>query len=143
MNKIKKYIKKHNQINHGWFLITAIVMVLFLTAVGLTISTLVTLQYQHTKKEAYTQNAGLIAEAGIEQSVYQLNVDNSFTGYASAQTFFNNTTQGKGVYTTSITNNADGNSKTIISIGNLYQTSTSSTPYSTRKIKVTVVGTSS
>lgn len=141
MNKIKKLFI--NNKNNGWFLISAIVMILFLTAVGLTISTLVTLQYQHVKKEAYTQNASLIAEAGIEQSVYELNNNNAFTGYGSPQVFFDNATQGKGVYTTSITNNSDGNSKTIISIGNLYQNDSATSPYSTRKIKVTVVGTSS
>src|SRR5450759_1909859 len=76
----------------GWFLVSAIIMTLFLTAIGLTISAQVALQYQHTKREAYVQNAELVAEAGIEQAVNQLNSNDSFTGYASPQVFFDNTT---------------------------------------------------
>jgi Tfp pilus assembly protein PilX len=125
----------------GWILISALVMITFLTAVGLSISGLVALQYQHTRREMYDQNAQLVAEAGIEQSVRELNTDNTFVGYTSTQTFFNNTTQGIGTFTTAITNNAD-NSKTISSIGNVYLPGTT-TPYITHKVRVIVVGTTS
>lgn len=127
----------------GWFLVSAVVMSLFLTAVGLAIAGLVATQYQHTARETYVQNAQLVAEAGIEQSVHQLNVDDSFGGYTSAQQYFSNATQGKGTYTTTITNNPDGKSKTIVSTGKIYRTTGSSSTYITRKVKATVVGTAS
>jgi hypothetical protein len=127
----------------GWFLVSAVVMILFLTTVGFAIAELVALQYQHTKREAYTQNAELVAEAGIEQSVRQLNTDDSFPGYTTAQQFFSNTTQGRGTFTTSVTDNADGTSKTVVSTGKIYRSSGDTTVYVTRKVRATVVGTAS
>lgn len=127
----------------GWFLVSAIVMILFLTAVGLSIGELVTVQYQHTRREAFTQNAELVAEAGLEQSVHQLNTDDSFAGYTSPQTFFDDSTQGKATFTTTVTTNADGTSKTIVSTGLIYRSDTATTPYITRKVRATVVGTGS
>jgi len=127
----------------GWFLVSAIVMMLFLTAIGLTIASLAAEQYQHTTREAYVQNSELVSEAGIEQSVNQLNSNDSFTGYTSPQVFFDNALQGKGTFTTAVTNNSDGTSKTIISTSNLYRSDTSTSPYVTRKTKVVVVGTGS
>lgn len=126
----------------GWFLVSAVVMIVLLTAVGLSISGLIALQYQHTVHESYAQNAELVAEAGVEQSVDQLNSNSAFTGYSSAQTFFNNTTQGKGTFTTQVTTNSDGNSKTVVSTGLIYRAN-SSTPYLTRKVRATLVGTGS
>lgn len=137
MNKLRKLQEG------GYFLVSTVVIMLFLTAIGLTVAELSTLQYQHTKRQTYTENAQLLAEASIEQSVSQLNTDDSFAGYTTAQTFFNNTTQGKGTFTSTVTDNADGNSKTIIAEGKLYRKSTDATPYVNRKIKAIVVGTSS
>jgi hypothetical protein len=127
----------------GSFLISALVIILFLTAIGVTIGQLTGAQYQHTKRQTFVENAELTAEAGIEQSVHQLNSDDSFTGYASPQTFFNNSTQGKGEFTTTISDNSDGKSKTVLSVGQVYRSASDSSPYITRKVKVTVVGTAS
>lgn len=138
MNKLQ-----HLRQEGGYFLVSAIVMILFLTAVGLSIAELVALQYQHTKRSTFDQNAQLVAEAGVEQSVRQLNIDDTFTGYSSSQQFFNNTVQGKGIFTTTVTTNADGKSKTIVSTGKVYRTSGAATPYLTRKVRATVVGTAS
>lgn len=124
-------------------MVSAIIMTLFLTAIGFSIAELTSLQYQHTKREAFDQNAQLVAEAGIEQSVHELNTDDSFAGYTSPQTFFDNTTQGKGTFATTVTDNADGTSKTIVSTGEVYRSDSVTTPYLTRKVRATVVGTSS
>jgi len=147
-NIIKEFYGSINQSKKGlpedgYFLVSAIVMSLFLTAIGLTIGGLISQQYQHTVRQAYVQNAELVAEAGIEQSVYELNSNNSFAGYTSPQQFFNNSTQGLGSFTSTITTNADGTSKTIISKGNIYHLGNTTTPYLTSKVRVTVVGTGS
>ena len=133
--------RRHDS-QQGWFLVSVVVMTTLLTGLALAIAGLVVLQYQHTVREEFVQNAELVAEAGIEQSVNQLNTSDTFSGYPTAQQFFSNTTQGKGTFTTTITDNAD-KSKTITATGLLYRTSASTTPYVTRKIKVTVVGTAS
>jgi hypothetical protein len=118
-------------------------MMLFLTALGVTIAGVVALQYRHTKRETFAQNAILVSEAGIEQSVHKLNTDNSFSGYASPQQFFNTASQGKGTFTTSVIANDNNKSKTIVSTGKIYRHGGDSKPYLTRKIRATVVGTSS
>lgn len=127
----------------GWILVSAIVMILFLTAVALSISSLASVQYQDTVFHEYSQNASLVAEAGIERSVYELNTNNSFSGYSTPQTFFNNSNQGLGTYTTSVVSGASGNSKIITSTAEVYRSNNTSTPYVKRAIRVTVVGTGS
>lgn len=126
----------------GYFLVTTVVMILFLTVVGLAIASLSTTQYQHVKRQMFEQNAQLVAEAGIERSVHQLNSDDAFGGYISAQQFYDNTTQGRATFTSTITDNPDGKSKTIVSTGVVYKVGHSD-PFLTRKIRATVVGTSS
>ncbi|HEY4963149.1 MAG TPA: hypothetical protein VIH90_00445 [Candidatus Saccharimonadales bacterium] len=146
MNKLIKrllLIEQTDKSQKGWLLVTAIIMILFITSIGFTISAQTAEQYQHTKNGQYQQNASLVAEAGIEQSVDQLNANSSFAGYTTPQTFFNNTTQGRGTFTSSVTTNSDGTSKTIISTANFYKNGNSASPFLTRKIRVTVVGTGS
>ena len=135
------YLEMNKQ-EGGYFLVSAVVMILFLTGVGVAIAALSTAQYQHVKRQVFAENAQLVAEAGIEQSVHQLNTNDSFGGYTTEQQFFDNSTQGRGTYTTTITDNADGKSKTLIATGRVYK-STGGSAYLTRKIKATVVGTSS
>lgn len=127
----------------GWILVSVIVMTLFLTAIGFTIAQLVAAQYAGARMSEYTQNAQLTAEAGIEQTVNELDTNSSFTGYSSLQTFFNNSTQGLGEFTTSVTASSSGKSLTVISIGEVYQNSSATTPYVTRGVKVILVGTTS
>jgi len=131
-----------NKREGGYFLVSAVVMILFLTAIGITIAALTTTQFQHTKRQVFAENAQLVAEAGIEQSVHQLNDNDAFAGYTSSQQFFNNASQGRGTFTTTITDNPDGKSKTLIATGKVYRYG-STTEYIIRKIKATVVGTSS
>ncbi len=136
-------ISANDSEERGWFLVSAVIMILFLTIIGFSIAQLVALQYQHTKRESFDQNAQLVAEAAIEQSVHQLNTDDTFAGYASSQQFFSNGTQGRATFTSTVTTNADGTSKTIVAIGNVYKRSGDATPYLTRKVRATVVGTGS
>ncbi|MGH7142481.1 MAG: hypothetical protein ACREF5_03410, partial [Candidatus Saccharimonadales bacterium] len=82
------------------------------------------------------------AEAGIEESINQLNSNSSFSGYSAAQTFFNDSTQGVGTFTTIISNVSGSNAKTIVSTGTVYRSGGNS-PVATRSVEVTVVGTAS
>lgn len=142
MHRFKKRLAITNDAS-GWVLVSAIVVITFLTALGLTLASYVALQYEHSSYEEYAQNAQLTAEAGIEQSVDELNASSTFTGYSTPQVFFNNSTQGYGVFTTAITSNPDGKSKYIVSYGDVYINSSAANPFVTRSIKVVVVGTQS
>jgi Tfp pilus assembly protein PilX len=132
-----------NKQQQGYFLVAVVIITLFLTTIGLAIAALTSAQYAHTKRQVSTENAQLVTEAAVEQSVQQLNADDTFGGYTTAQQFFSNTSQGKGTFTSTITTNADGKSKKIVAIGKVYRKSTDTTPYITRKIEAIVVGTSS
>lgn len=139
--KQQQAIPKNGQ--EGSFLVAAIVMILFFTAIGVSVGQLAALQYQHTVRGVYAQNAELVAEAGIEQSVEQLNGNDAFAGFSSPQQLFNNTTQGVGTFTSTVTTNADGKSKSITSTGKVYRTANDTSAYITRKIAVIVAGTTS
>jgi hypothetical protein len=130
-----------NRQDGGYFLVTAVIITLLLTAIGLSIASLTSVQYQHVKRSIHTENAQLLAEASIEQSVQELNADESFDGYTTEQEFFDNGSQGRGVFTSTVTDNPDGETKRIVAEGKLYRSSSDTTPYITRKIEANLVGT--
>lgn len=141
MNKtIKKHLKKLDQQNRGIVLITVLLIALLLTFVGVSLVDLVIAQYHRTAKNVFVSNALLVAEAGIDQTIYELNEDNSFTGFATETEFFNNTVQGRGTYQTTITAGTGPNELVISSTGRVYRGGQTTTE-SERKVKVSVVGT--
>lgn len=142
---IKRRRRLHNRqpAEQGMILISMVIVVSVLMIIGLSLMSATTGQYSATGTDLYNANALYTAEAGIEQSIQQLNASDSFSGYASAQTFFNSAAQGKGVFTTTVSANPnDSNGKIITSTGMIYRYNTS-TVVSTRMVKVTVVGTGS
>lgn len=128
----------------GMILVTIILIAGFLTVVGIALMSVTIDKYQVTRKSTYSANAMLVAEAGIEQSIKQLNADDNFTGYTTPQQFFDNTYQGKGLFTTTISSiSGSSNAKAITSTGSVYRNASSTEPISTKIVKVTVVGTQS
>lgn len=125
----------------GVVLIAVLIIIAVLTTVAFSVVGYASQQYRLSNIEVTNDNALQVAEAGIEQSVLQLNQSDSFAGYPTAQQFFNNSTQGTGSFTTVIANTSS-NAKTITSTGNVYQYGTT-TLTSHRKVRVTVVGTGS
>ena len=137
--------KLHNlkQSQSGVVLVTIILLGMILTFVGMSLAEVAVKHYRRTTDKVFDANATLVAEAGIERSVYALNQDNAFTGYDTEQEFFNNSTQGRGTYQTEVTT-GDGNEKLIISTGRVYGIGGRSDEIvSTRKIRVSLVGTTS
>lgn len=130
------------QDNHGIMLITLMIVGLILTFVGLSIASLVLNQYRTTSDAVYIANATLVAEAGIEQTMQQFNSD-SYTGFSTPQTLFNNSQEGIGQFTAAVTSGTGPNEKIIISTGKVYRKNNPSKVISTRSVKVTVVGTES
>jgi hypothetical protein len=127
----------------GLILITIIIVISALMIVGFALISSTTSQYLLTRNNSFAANALLTAEAGVEQSLQQLNNNDGFGGYPTAQQFFNSSSQGRGEYTTTITNSpTDSNAKIITSTGKVYRYNKTS-PVSTRIVKVTAVGTSS
>jgi len=136
-------IKFKNMKNiEGSLLGAVLIAMVALSIIGLSMISLVTNDFQVTTKNVSDANALLVAEAGIEQSLQQLNINDSFAGYTTAQTFFNNPDQGKATFETVVTNTAT-NAKIITSTSKVYRLNSSTKVISTRKVKVTVVGTGS
>ncbi|CAN5119941.1 hypothetical protein BH09PAT3_BH09PAT3_2820 [soil metagenome] len=136
-------IKKQNS-EEGLILVMVMVMISALLIIGLSLMSQTTSQYILTSSTSSTANAMYTAEAGVEQSIQQLNASSTFTGYATDQVFFNTTAQGYGTYKTTITAaSGNPNAKVITSTGKIYKYSNHSTLLSSRTVQVTVVGTTS
>lgn len=136
-------INKFKHDSNGSFLGAVLIIILVLTAVGVSLSQVVVSRYAFTKRNVAVTNALMVAEAGVEQSIQQLNADDSFSGFTTPQVFFNDEIQGRGEYTTTITNAQSGSSKTITATGKVFAATNLSQPISTRVVKVTIVGTES
>lgn len=142
--QLVRNLKKPDNQENGLIMITIVIVTAILMIVGLSLISSATSQYRLTSNNTYATNALLAAEAGVEQSLQQLNDSDSFGGYNTEQQFFNNTTQGKGVYTTTVAASpSDTNAKVITSTGKVYRYNRSSSPVSTKIVKVTTVGTGS
>jgi Tfp pilus assembly protein PilX len=134
INRLKK-----NQ--HGLMIVSILIITAVLTLIGFSITSLTISQYSVSNNKVFSANALMVAEAGVEDAIQQINQDESFSGRATEQEFFNNQTQGRGTYTTTITNSQDGNSKQIIATGKVYRYGRSNIE-SSRLVKVNIVGTS-
>jgi len=128
---------------NGVILASILIISFALIVFGSALASLTISQYNRTVKNVYQMNAIQVAEAGIEQTITQLNLSESFTGYPTDQEFFNDQVQGRGVFQTTVANLGSSNAKTITSTAKLYAYNSSTNPKSTRVIKVTVVGTGS
>jgi hypothetical protein len=120
---------------------TLVFMYLAFTITAISIATLTVDHFARTNRNIYATNALLTSEAGAEQTLNQLNIDSSFGGYSTEQTFFNNSAQGKGTYTTTVTNGSINNEKIITSTGYVYRKPTDTNPEVVRKVRLIVVGT--
>lgn len=124
----------------GSLLVGVLIIAVAFVTVGVAVMSYASSTYTLAVKATDTANATLVAEAGVETSLYQLNADNNFSGYGSEQVFFNDASQGRATYTTTVANTAT-NARTITSTGKLYRYNSTTNPLSVRKVKVTVVGT--
>jgi len=139
---LKSPLRKPNQ--RGMILVSALIISTVLMVIGFTLISAVSGQYRLASDDVYVDNALQAAEAGVEQSVEQLNQNDSFAGYTTPQTLFNNQTQGYGTFVASVTSSPDDtNAKIITSTATTYHYGQTTHPVSTRKVKVTVVGTAS
>lgn len=127
----------------GMILVSVFLVVGALLLIGISLAGYTMSQYTIANRKVSSTNANMVAEAGIEQSMQALNDNDNFAGYNSTQVFFNSKEQGRGVFTTTVENAANSNTKIITATGQVFKYNQSTNPISTRKVKVTVVGTTS
>lgn len=138
MNKLRNLFKQSND-QRGMVLITILVVGMIVTFVGLSLADLTISQYARTSENVYRANATLVAEAGIEETLHRLNADNSFTGFGSEQSFYDDEDRGRATYQTVVSDGPNGE-KILESTGKTYRPN-SEELVSTRSIQVTLVGT--
>lgn len=133
----------HVDDTRGMILVSVLILTSILMIIGFSLLNASSSQLYLANSDVANVNATQVAEAGVEQSVKELNDSDSFTGYTTAQTLFSNQTQGTGSFTVSIANSTDdSNAKIITSVGKVYRYGQTK-PISVKKVRVTVVGTSS
>lgn len=145
VQELKNPLSSKLRVNQkGMILVSVMVIAIALGIIGFALASSVTGQYRLAVSDVYASNALLAAEAGVEQSVEQLNQNDNFGGYPTDQTLFNNKTQGFGKFVTTITASPDdSNAKIITSTGTTYYYGQTTKLVNKRTIRVTVVGTSS
>lgn len=136
---IKKYISLNQK---GTLLGVALIALIVFSTIGAGLIMFTTTQYTTTHRSVFTTNTLLVAEAGIEESIFRLNQDDNFSGSSEPQIFFDNEQQGRGEFESVVEEMEDTNAKTIIATARVYRHGTDDL-VNTRKIKVTVVGTGS
>lgn len=129
--------------DRGSLLVAALLVGMLMIGLGIVLGNMATAQLVRTNRNISSLNALQVAEAGIEKSISQLNVDEMFTGFTTEETFFDNPEQGVGIFTTEIVEGIE-DEKFIISTGAVYRyQDTEGDPISQRRLRVTVVGTES
>ncbi len=141
MSKPSTFTKRLNTDNRGMILITSLLIFLLLTFIVLSLADLSIAQYGRTSRNVSVSNSLLTAEAGIEQSLHELNSDSTFTGLPET-VFFNDETKGRATFQSTVVDGSGPNEKVVTSIGRVYRHNQTSDPISERRIRVTVVGTS-
>jgi hypothetical protein len=126
----------------GMVLITSLIVFLIATFITLSLADLTITQYGRTVRNVSVSNSLLTAEAGAEESLYNLNEDDGFAGFAETE-LYNSEEQGRGTYQSTVTAGSGPNEKIVTSIGRVYAHNESTDPISERRVKITTVGTTS
>lgn len=124
-------------------LVAILIITAVLVLIGFSIASLSTSQYSISNQDVFEANGLMVAEAGIEKALLDINSSDSFSGYNTEQELFNDETQGRGTYTVKVEDTADTNTKIITATSKVYRYNKMTNPESIKVVRVTVVGTSS
>lgn len=127
----------------GVILASLLVLMVAFMIIGGALTTMVMSQHTLTSNNVAHASAVLVAEAGVEQSLQELNQDSDFSGFGIEEEFFNTPSQGRGTFQTSVSDAPDGEAKIITSTARVYRYNQNTNPRSTRSVRVTTVGTGS
>ncbi|MEX0932144.1 MAG: hypothetical protein WDZ81_00875 [Candidatus Saccharimonadales bacterium] len=127
---------------HGIILPMLVFILLALTMTGLSLGAFALNQQAQVNRDVFSRNALLVAEAGAERSIHELNEDSAFTGFG-AVVEFDTGNDWRSSYTTTIENGSLQNERIITSTGYIYAPANSSDLVASRKVRILVVGTTS
>lgn len=146
----RKTIRPKNRKPRGFTLLITLVLGISFVVVALAITQSSLANYNFVRRDYNSLNALTTAEAGADAAIASLNANGAYTGTSvtcplpdnpsGSVEFYNDSTKGRAVYDTCITNGSLSNEKILYSRARLYRPATSSTPTSTRTVKVNLIG---
>lgn len=131
--------KRHES---GFILLSVLITTTFIMLIGVISLQLISTNLRIARQERFSINAQFTADAGLDDAVRQLNLDNTWTGSGGEITLAT-TTDFKTTYQTTVTAGADDFQKFIDVTARTYAPATASTAASTRKYQVEMRGISS
>ncbi|MEX0919598.1 MAG: hypothetical protein WDZ32_00460, partial [Candidatus Saccharimonadales bacterium] len=140
MNKVTRLLTISGR-NQGMILPTMLVIMLVTLTVILSLSSLALAQMNRADRGVMAANALLVAEAGAEKTLRELNIDSGFAGYQTEEVLAEDNIQGRTTYQTTIAEGSLSNEKIITSTGRVYMPANSTQPEVVRSIRLVVVGT--
>lgn len=122
----------------GYVLILALIVTLALMTIGFSLAQVAATKYASTKKRIYDDTAIYAAEAGISETISQLNDNPNFAGFSTAKTVDSNGTDSRTTFITTVTNGPNSISRYIESTGSVYAPASATTALNTKKVRVLV-----
>jgi len=123
----------------GFVLASLIITTVFVVAIGTVVAQLVINNFRLASEELYKVNAQLAADAGLDYSIAELNIDNGWVGSGGEVELINNGDM-RLTFETTVTAGSNSFEKFVDSTGRTYVPASASSPRSTRKFKVDLRG---
>ncbi len=124
--------------SQGFILVLTIAISFVLSLLTVSILSVASAKYSKTKADINDTAAMYAAEAGISDTVAQLDkTSGSFSGYGTEKVFYSNARQGKATYTTKVTRNGD-ETLTVESTGLLYRHNVDTTSFMQKTLRAIV-----
>lgn len=124
----------------GVILPVFVFVMVFITVAALAIANFAINHFTRVTQRIAETNATLTAEAGIEETVAELNDNDTFLGFTTPQEFFDNQEQGRGTYETTVLDTSLDNEKEIVSTAKIYLPHEGTDPVEVHRVKVIVKG---
>lgn len=134
----------------GFTLLITLVMGVSFMVIGLAIYRSSLANYTNVRRDYNSLNALATAEAGVDASIASLNADANYTGTSATcplnespsggTELYNDAIKGRAVYDSCIEPGSIANEKILWTKGRIYRPQTSTTPTSTRTLRITLIG---
>ncbi len=124
----------------GYLLILVMAVSIVMVVLSISIISISSTKYAKTTADIDAANAIYTAEAGVSDTLAQLNLNGTFTGYTTKKQFYGSNDQGKAEYTTTVTDNGN-KTLTISSTAYMSRRTTDATPFTTKVVKALIVET--
>jgi hypothetical protein len=120
-------------------MVLALIILLVLSSIGLSVGQVMVAKYASVKRSTYITSAVMVTEAGLSDTISRLTSDTNFTGYPdnARKQFFNNTDQGKGEYSSTVTSPTPATREITVN-GYIYKDPASTSNEVKKTIKATI-----